>query len=166
MKKCEKENNGDFRAASQDQSPGKAAKKRKKPGDRELNPYSVAVGRALKRLRESKNLGQGEAALEANFSLSYLSNVERGIHALSLNKFMSFSDGVNSCPEELCQLLCEEIARGRRENGQDSSAGRADRPSAADSKLRGSPGDPPKNIFTDYDRNREYRNSLPFDGSN
>ncbi len=102
-------------------------KKRGKSKEQELNPYSLAVGRALKRLRESKNLGQGEAALEANFSLSYLSNVERGIHALSLNKFMSFSDGVNSCPEELCRLLCEEIAKGRNEvSGNDTGKDRAD----------------------------------------
>jgi len=102
--------------ASQDLPPEKmVVKEERKSKDKKINPYSLAVGRALKRLRESKNLGQGEAALEANFSLSYLSNVERGNHALSLNKFMSFSDGIHSCPEELCRLLCEEIARGRDE---------------------------------------------------
>lgn len=112
MKNCEIAKDGN---ANQDLPPDKmVVRKRKRSEDRELNPYSLAVGRAMKRLRESKNLGQGEAALEANFSLSYLSNVERGIHALSLNKFMSFSDGINSCPEELCRLLCEEIAKGRQ----------------------------------------------------
>ncbi len=98
----------------------------KNPGGKTLNPYSVAGGRAMKRLRESKNLGQGEAALEANFSLSYLSNVERGNHALSLNKFMAFSEGIHSRPEELCRLLCEEIEKCRSRGELKSSDGSAD----------------------------------------
>ena len=96
-------------------------RKGKKTKKQEVNQYSLAIGRTLRRLREKKNLGQGEAALEANFSLSYLSNVERGNHAISLNKFMSFSDGVNSRPEEICQLLCEEIARCENANNNDSA---------------------------------------------
>ena len=99
--------------ANQDLLPEEAGGSKGRFKDGGLHTYSVAGGRAMKRLRESKNLGQGQAALEANFSLSYLSNVERGGHALSLNKFMSFSDGIHSCPEELCRLLCEEIAKCR-----------------------------------------------------
>lgn len=94
-------------------------KKGRKVKTQQVNQYSLAIGRTLRRLREKKNLGQGEAALEANFSLSYLSNVERGNHAISLNKFMSFSDGVHSRPEEICQLLCEEIARCENANNND-----------------------------------------------
>ncbi len=54
--------------------------------------------------------------MEANFSLSYLSNVERGIHSLSLRKFMSFAEGIDSSPEELCRLLCDEIEKEREEH--------------------------------------------------
>jgi len=126
MKNCVKPDDVN---ASQDLPPEKSmVKKEKRSKSYKITPCSLAVGRTLKRLRESKNLGQGEAALEANFSLSYLSNVERGIHSLSLNKFMSFSEGICSCPEELCRLLCEEIAKVREESqNEEEEYAQADR---------------------------------------
>ncbi len=77
--------------------------------------YSIIGGRVMRRLRLSKNMGQNEAAVESNFSYSYLSNVERGAHNISLGKFLSFCDGVNSTPEELCKILCEEIAQCKKD---------------------------------------------------
>lgn len=117
-------------SASQDlPSENPVVKKGTKSKSHKTTPCSLAVGRTLKRLRERKNLGQGEAALEANFSLSYLSNVERGIHSLSLSKFMSFAEGIDSSPKELCRLLCEEIAKVREENQneEDTEADDGDR---------------------------------------
>ena len=119
MQNCGKPNDVD---SSQDVPPEKMAAKKGKSKNHKITPCSLAVGRTLKKLRERKNLGQGEAALEANFSLSYLSNVERGNHSLSLNKFMSFSEGIHSCPEELCSLLCEEIAKIRQESQNEKCA--------------------------------------------
>ncbi|MHB1483551.1 MAG: helix-turn-helix domain-containing protein [Saccharofermentanales bacterium] len=79
--------------------------------EKHIDLYSLAASRAMVRLRKLKNLGQGEAAIESNLSPSYLSNVERGNHAISVNKLMSFSEGIDSNPEEICCLLCEEIAK-------------------------------------------------------
>jgi hypothetical protein len=96
-----------------------SSKKRRKLKKLENDVYSLAGGRAIRRLRMMKNLAQVDAASEANFSLSYLSNVERGNHAMSLSKFLSFSDGVHCQPEEICQLLCEEIAKCKNLEAED-----------------------------------------------
>lgn len=82
-----------------------------KAKEKQIDLYSLAASKAMIRLRKIKNLGQGEAALESNLSPSYLSNVERGNHAISVNKLMTFSDGIASNPKEICDLLCEEIAK-------------------------------------------------------
>lgn len=113
MRNCGKPKDVD---SSQDVPPENMPERKGKSKKHKITPCSLAVGRALKKQRERKNLGQGEAALEANFSLSYLSNVERGIHSLSLSKFLSFSEGIHSTPEELCSLLCEEMAKIRQES--------------------------------------------------
>ncbi len=47
-------------------------------GERPVDPVQVALGRAVRELREGRRLRQEEVAAEAGVHVTYLSGVERG----------------------------------------------------------------------------------------
>jgi len=73
--------------------------------------WNLLLGRSITILRKRKNIGQSEAALEANFSPSYLCNVENGRHAVSCSKVVSLCFALKSDPNELWSIFHEEMEK-------------------------------------------------------
>jgi transcriptional regulator with XRE-family HTH domain len=58
------------------------------------NHDRVEVGRRIKRLRQSQELTAAELAKRAGVSAGYLSEVERGLSAVSIDKLRQISEGL------------------------------------------------------------------------
>ncbi len=56
--------------------------------------FALAGAMTVRRLRREKNITQGRAALISDISQSYLSNVEKARHAISIQKLVAFADGI------------------------------------------------------------------------
>jgi transcriptional regulator with XRE-family HTH domain len=54
----------------------------------------VEIGRRIKRLRQTQDLTVQELAKRSNVSSGYLSEVERGLSAISVDKLMQIADGL------------------------------------------------------------------------
>lgn len=69
----------------------------------------LANARTIRKLRKIKNISQGEVALNAEISQSYLSNVEHARHMLSIYKFLSLSFAIDIHPEDSFRVLIDEL---------------------------------------------------------
>lgn len=69
----------------------------------------LTSARTVRRLRKTRNISQGEAALIADISQSYLSNVEHAKHLLSLHKFASLSFAMQVHPKECYDIFLDEL---------------------------------------------------------
>lgn len=80
-------------------------KSRKKP----IGIYAICASRAIKRFRVERKLSQHSTALEANLSASYLSNVERGNHSISIEKFVAIAFAIDGNSDRLFEIYNEEL---------------------------------------------------------
>lgn len=83
--------------------------------------FKFAGARTIRKLRKMKGISQGEAALLADISQSYLSNVEHARHVLSIPKLYLFSIRINIKPQYFFNMLLDEAnyVRSRKEIFED-----------------------------------------------
>ena len=71
----------------------------------------VEVGRRIKRLRQSQDLTAQELAKRARVSAGYLSEVERGLSAVSVDKLMQIAEGLGLRLDDLLGETKEPVSR-------------------------------------------------------
>ena len=74
----------------------------------------VVVGRQIKRLRQEQELTVQELATKAKVSPGYLSEVERGIPAVSIDKLRQIADGLGVAIDDLLDESSPESAKSER----------------------------------------------------
>jgi transcriptional regulator with XRE-family HTH domain len=71
------------------------------PSSRRQDPALVAVGRAIKDLRQSKQMSQEQLALRAGVNRSYMGDVERGDNAPALLTLIKIAHALDVTAGEL-----------------------------------------------------------------
>ncbi len=73
----------------------------------------VVVGRQIKRLRQEQELTVQDLAIKAKVSPGYLSEVERGIPAVSLDKLRQIAEGLGVAIDALLDELSPASSRNQ-----------------------------------------------------
>ncbi len=68
------------------------------------SPAHAALGRAVRQLREQRQLTQDQLAEATGLQATYLSDIERGVRNPSWSVVVSIADGLGTTPAELVTL--------------------------------------------------------------
>jgi transcriptional regulator with XRE-family HTH domain len=79
--------------------------------DERANALQIALGEAVRRRRQARDLSQEELAHLSGLHRTYVSDLERGLKAASLRALVGLSHALKVAPSVLISEA-EEIARG------------------------------------------------------